>query len=236
MCKIVWLITGNKGGCGKSVMAKCLVEWLQNLSASITVVDGDTHTFDIASVFSEYLPTARFDLHDTTGWSFLSDYLCSPHRDGRLVNSHIVTNLPDRIHHQVMLFFEHFIRLIQAYDFQVKVLFVMNALPDGLHLFGRLTEIFPEVIPVKNLAFAKVKEFIHFDAAYGFQQKARVLLLPGMNPRIMQVVRESNLSFADFLSQTDDQESNFIYAKIAVAEWRDSMLEEFDDTLYVDES
>src|SRR5260364_29331 len=216
MYKIIWLITGNKGGCGKSVMAKCMVEWLHNLSTFITVVDGDTHTSDVATVFS--------------------DYLCAPNRDEKLISHHIVTNLPDRMSYQVMSFFERFIQLTQAYDFQVKVLFVMNALPDGLYLFGKLTTVIPEVIPVKNLAFAKAREFIHFDATYGLQQKRRILLLPGMNPRIMQVVRASNLSFADFLSQTGNQESNFVYAKVVVAEWRERMIDALNDTLYTDAS
>ncbi|WP_042688053.1 hypothetical protein [Candidatus Glomeribacter gigasporarum] len=236
MYKIIWLITGNKGGCGKSVMAKCMVEWLHNLSTFITVVDGDTHTSDVATVFSDYLSTAQFDLHDVTGWLSFSDYLCAPNRDEKLISHHIVTNLPDRMSYQVMSFFERFIQLTQAYDFQVKVLFVMNALPDGLYLFGKLTTVIPEVIPVKNLAFAKAREFIHFDATYGLQQKRRILLLPGMNPRIMQVVRASNLSFADFLSQTGNQESNFVYAKVVVAEWRERMLEALNDTLYTDAS
>lgn len=53
-----------------------------------------------------------------------------------------------------------------------------------------------------------------------------------MNSRIMQVVRESNLSFADFINQEGDQDSNFIYARIVVAEWRTNMQEAFDDALY----
>lgn len=232
MDRIVWLVAGNKGGCGKSVMAKALIEWLQNQSARITVVDGDVRTPDVSAVFNSALPTRQFDLHDADGWPLFSDFLCTADADGVLVDGHVVTNLPDGINDRAVLFFERFIRLVQAYGFQVRVLFVMNTLPDGLHFFGRLAQTFPDVVPVKNLAFGKVREFAHFDAAYGADHDDRVLPLPAMNGRIMQVVRESNLSFGDFINQEGDQESNFIYARIVVAEWRTNMQEAFDDALY----
>jgi len=234
MDRVVWLVAGNKGGCGKSVAAKSLVEWLRNLSLPITIVDGDTRTPDVASVFSEFLPTYRFDLHDASGWPSFSDFLCTADEDGVIVSGHVVTNLPDGINDRAMLFFERFVRLVQAYGYQVRVLFVMNPLPDGLHFFGRLAQAFPTVTPVKNLCFGKVRQFEHFDAAYGADHDDRVVLLPAMNGRIMQVVRESNLSFSDFIAQEGDQESNFVYAKMVVSEWRESMLEALDDAVYTE--
>ncbi|TCK32056.1 hypothetical protein B0G84_9194 [Paraburkholderia sp. BL8N3] len=236
MDRVVWLIAGNKGGCGKSVMAKCLVEWLRASSHPVTVVDGDTRTPDVAAVFADTLPTHRFDLHDSNGWPSFSDFLCTADQDGVVVSGHVVTNLPDGINDRAMLFFERFIRLVQAYGYTVRVLFVMNTLPDGLHFFGRLIQSFPSVTPVKNLCFGRVREFEHFDAAYGEEHGERCLLLPAMNTRIMQVVRDSVLSFADFVAQEGDGEakSNFVYAKIVVSDWRDSMVEALDDALYTD--
>ncbi|KAA0178804.1 hypothetical protein FX016_23000 [Cupriavidus gilardii] len=209
-----------------------MVEWLRQGGMPVTVVDGDARTPDVAAVFTDVLPTLRFDLHDASGWPAYSDFLCTADDDGVLVSGHVVTNLPDGINERAMLFFERFMHLVQAYGFEVRVLFVMNRLPDGLHLFGRLQQAFPDVIPVKNLAFGKVREFEHFDLAYGAALDDRVVLLPAMNPRIMEVVRESALPFSAFLDQSTDQESNFIYAKLVVSEWRDSAFEAFDDVLY----
>ncbi|CAG2138191.1 hypothetical protein LMG19282_01459 [Cupriavidus campinensis] len=234
MDRFVWLVVGNKGGCGKSVVAKGLVDWLRAERESVTVVDGDARTPDVADAFAALLQTKRFDLHDVTGWPAFSDYLCTSDEDGVLVSGHVVTNLPDGINDRAMLFFERFVRLSQAYGFQVKVLFVMNPLPDGLHLFGRLLQTFPEVIPVKNLAFGKVREFVHFDTAYGAELDDRVVLLPAMNPRIMQVVRESALSYTDFLDQTGNHEGNFVYAKLVVHDWRAALFEALEDVLYTD--
>lgn len=246
MNKVVWLVAGNKGGSGKSVTSKSLIDWLYKLDQPITVVEGDLRTPDVAAVYAQsshddgateeriILPCMRFDLHDASGWPAFSDYLCTADEDGVLVNGHVVTNLPDGISDRAMLFFERFVHLVQAYGFRVRVLFVMNTLPDGLHFFGRLVQTFSDVIPVKNLAFGKVRQFEYFDAAYGLEFDDRVLLLPAMAPRIMQVVRESNYSFSDFLAQRGNQRSNTFHAKLVVAEWRDNMLEAFDDALYTD--
>lgn len=226
MDKVVWLVAGNKGGAGKSVVAKSLVEWLKRQEVSIMVVDGDTRTPDVASVFNTIYKTEQFDLHEDAGWPLFSDALCQPDIEG-----HVVTNLPDGINERAIQFFERFATLVDSYGYQVKVLFVMNTLPDGLHLFARLADSFPEVIPVKNLHFGQSSSFAHFDEAYGPEHAERTILFPSMNPRIMQVVRESNLAFSEFVQQTDDSESNFSYAKIVVADWFDSMQEALDDFL-----
>lgn len=223
---MVWLVAGNKGGAGKSVVAKSLVEWLKRQAVAIAIVDGDTRTPDVASVFNTSYQTKTFDLHEDAGWPLFSDALCQPKIEG-----HVVTNLPDGINDRAIQFFERFATLVNGYGFQVKVLFVMNTLPDGLHLFARLANSFPEVIAVKNLHFGAGGTFAHFDEAYGRDHGERTILFPSMNPRIMQVVRESNLSFSEFTRQTDDSEGNFTYAKIVVADWFDSMQEAFDDVL-----
>lgn len=245
MNRVVWLVAGNKGAAGKSVTAKCLAEWLHSHEEPVTIVEGDRRTPDVAAVYESltaegaaatrmHFQCRHFDLQVEEGWPEFSDYLCTADEDGVLVDGHVVTNLPDSITDRAILYFERFVHLVRAYGFRVRVLFVMNTLPDGLHFFGKLTQVFPEVIPVKNLHFGKARDFKHFDIAYGLQYEERVLMLPPMNQRIMHVVRESSLSFADFTDQRDNQPSNFLYAKIVTATWRSDMLEALDDALLMD--
>ncbi len=226
MDKVVWLVAGNKGGAGKSVVAKSLVEWLKIQKVPITVIDGDQCTLDVYSVFNTLYRTEQFNLHDDSGWALFSDLLCQPDMIG-----HVVTNLPDGVNKRVIQFFQKFSTIVSYHGFQVKVLFVMNTLPDGLQLFLNLSEAFPTVIPIKNLFFGAGSKFTHFDAAYGHEYLDKTILFPRMNPNIMQVVRESNMSFSEFIQQRDNSENNFIYAKIVVSNWQAHMLEAFDDFL-----
>lgn len=243
MNRYVWLVTGNKGAVGKSVAAKSLIEWLHSREEPVTVVEGDRRTPDVAAVYETSRSTGEtgseiacrsFDLQIEEGWPQFSDYLCTADEDGVLISGHVVTNLPDSITERAMLYFERFVHLVQAYGFKVRVLFVMNTLPDGLHFFGKLIRVFPDVIPVKNLHFGKARDFKHFDSAYGFDYEDRILMMPAMNQRIMHVVRESNLTFGDFTNQRGNEPSNFAYAKIVVATWRSDMLEALDDVSLLD--
>ena len=225
MDKVVWLVGGNKGGVGKSVLAKSMVEWLQRKIVPITIIDGDQHTPDVAAVFNGTLPTKLFNLHEDAGWPNFTDYLCQND-----IKGHIVANLPDSINETAIHFSERFNMLVQGYGYHVKVLFVINTLPDGLSLFARMANLY-EVIPVKNLHFGRPYAFPHFDTAYGREHGEQTILFPAMNMRIMHLVRESNLSFSDFITQNDESESNFTYAKLVVADWHDAMLEAIDDIL-----
>ncbi len=226
MDKVVWLIAGNKGGVGKSAVAKAVVEWLQSHETPVMVVDGDKRTPDVHEAFNELLTTEQFDLNDEIGWPLFSDFLCETDFAG-----HVVTNLPDGISDRAILYFQRLERLALGYNFEVKVLFVLNTLPDGLHLFDRLSESFKTVFPIKNLCFGTPAEFEHFEITFAARYEGKLVLFPKMAPRIMSLVRESGLPYQQFAEQSGDAKSNFTYAKLVVADWRDSMIEALDEVL-----
>lgn len=226
MDKVAWLVAGNKGGAGKSVVAKGLADWLRHHQVPLTVVEGDKRTPDVLAAYEEAVKTAQFDLAEDSGWAGLSDFLCSDDVGGQ-----IVINLPDGISDRAVLYFKRVERLAQSYSFQVKALFVVNTLPDGLTLFRELVDSFEHVVPVKNLHFGRPAAFSHFDGAFGKEFEDRIVLFPRLNAALMMVVRESMLSYQDFIRQAGNGVSNFTYAKIAVADWRDSMFEALEDVL-----
>ncbi len=226
MDKVVWLIAGNKGGVGKSAVAKAFVEWLKSHEAPVMIVDGDKRTPDVHEAFNELLVTKQFDLNDEIGWPLFSDFICETDFDG-----HIVTNLPDGISDRAILYFGRLEQLALGYKFEVKVLFVINTLPDGLNVFDRLSGSFKTIFPIKNLYFGAPANFNHFDITFAERYEGKLILFPKMAPRIMTLVRESGLPYQQFAEQTGDAKSNFTYAKLVVADWRDSMIEALDEVL-----
>lgn len=229
MDKVVWLVAGNKGGAGKSVVAKVLAGWLRDQPVPVIVVDGDTRTADVARAFEDSLPVTQFRLDEDSGWRDYSDFIGAH----RLVG-HIVTNLPDGLTDRAIDFLDRFRMVATAHGFTVKVLFVMNALPDGLHLLPDLGAIAPELYPVKNLHFGAAETFTHFDKAYGETFAESVVLLPALNPNLMTVARESGLAFGAFSTQRANTKTNFVLAKLAVSSWYAAACEAFDDVLYGD--
>lgn len=230
MDKVVYLIAGNKGGVGKSAVAKSLVEWLRFRETPAMIVDGDKRTPDVHAAFNDLVPTEQFDLNDESGWPLFSDFLCQTQFAG-----HIVTNLPDGISERVILYFQRLEHLANNFDFEVKVLFVINTLPDGLRLFDKLSDSFKNVYPVKNLVFGVSSDFSHFDAAFGIRYENRIIHFPKMPPKIMMLVRESSMPFQQFAEQTGDSRTNFTYAKLIVSDWRESMFDSFDEILLGDQ-
>lgn len=226
MDKVVWLVAGNKGGVGKSVVAKAFVEWLQLHETPVLVVDGDTRTPDVHLAFHDMFATEQFDLNDEAGWQQFSDFLCETDFVG-----HTVTNLPDGISNRALMYSQRLTQLAQAYQFQIKVLFVINTLPDGLHLFNQLRASFNTVFTIKNLYFGESSEFDFFDHTLAQSCEGRIILLPKMMPRIMALARASHMPFHQFATQEGDAKTNFIYARLVMAEWLSNVNEALDDVL-----
>lgn len=226
MDKVVWLVAGNKGGVGKSVVAKAFVEWLQIHETPVLVVDGDTRTPDVHLTFKNLLVTEQFDLNDESGWQQFSDFLCETDFIG-----HTVTNLPDGISDRALLYSQRLVQLAIGYHFQIKVLFVINTLPDGLHLFDQLRRSFSAIFTIKNLYFGEASEFEHFDIAFAPSCDGRIILLPKMMPRIMALARSTQMPFHQFATQVGDAKTNFSYAKLVVADWLNEVYASLDEVL-----
>lgn len=228
MDRVVWLVAGNKGGVGKSIVAKSMTDWLCSETVPVIVVEGDTRTPDVRAAFGGFLSTEKFDLSEARGWEEYSDFICNTE-----FNGHIVTNLPDAISDRLIFSLLALNELAVSHGIHVKLLFVINTLPDGLHLLERLGEGFKDIYIVKNLYFGAPHAFAPFDqmALLHQQYEDKVILLPRMNPNIMMVVREARMSFNKFIVQTGNSRSNTTYAKMVVADWRDAMYEALADTL-----
>lgn len=227
MDKVVWLVAGNKGGAGKSAVAKTLIGWLRGQPVPVIVVEGDARTADVARAFEDSLAVTRFRLDEEAGWREYCDFI-GAHR----IVGHVVTNMPDGLTDKAIDFLARFQAVAEAHGFTVKVLFVMNALPDGLHLLPDLKRAVREVFPVKNLHFGSPSKFRHFDDAYGSDYGDETVLFPGLNPNIMTVARESGLAFDGFIRNRTNTPTNFMYARIAVSAWYADACEAFDDVLY----
>lgn len=227
MDRVVWLVAGNKGGVGKSAVAKALAGWLRARPVPVIVIDGDGRTPDVARAFEDSLHVSQMRLDEDGGWREYADFIGAH----RLVG-HLVTNLPDGISERAIGFLDRFRIVAEAHGFTVKVLFVMNTLPDGLHLLSELGFVMQSLYPIKNLHFGAAGSFSHFDAAYGDTYADQTILFPALNPRIMSVARESGMSFGSFSTQRTESPSNFAMAKIAVAHWYADACESFADVLY----
>lgn len=230
MQRTVWLVAGNKGGAGKSALAKLLVEWLLNHRLNVRVADGDARTPDVAQSFRNALSVWTFDLNDEDGWPAFADWLYAP--DAPV--GHVVTNLPDGISDRAMRFLTRFRELGIGCGWRIRVLFLLCNLPDGLPMFARLERTFPDVLPVKNLHFGKPSSFVDFDQAFP-ELADQCVLFPALSRSVMTAVRQSTLPYSAFATQRGEAKTNISYHKAAVAQWEVSAREALDDFLFGDD-
>ncbi|MFJ3317170.1 hypothetical protein ACIPLR_17585 [Herbaspirillum huttiense] len=222
MKSIIWLIAGNKGSVGKSAVAKAFIEWLEHNRQRLYVVDGDTRTPDVAQVYCVHYETLRPNLQEQRGWEQLADWL--PQKQG-----HIVANLPEGVTDRAIEYFESFAKIAGSQSFEVRVLFVMNTLPDGISLIRHLDRHF-DTVAVKNLHFGRPLDFVDFNLLYE-ERDANTVYFPAMNRIAMTAARNSGLTFEEFTTQRNNSVTNLLSNKIVVAEWRQRVFEAFDDVL-----
>jgi predicted ABC-type ATPase len=221
MDKTVWIITGHQGGCGKSVLSMCLVEWLVDQGHKIAIVDGDLVTRDIAKLSKRHYPTIALDLETDPGWDEFADFLCSGNLSG-----HFVANTRNSLTPQTLGAISRFCEITKTYGFTVSVLYIVPKTRDPL--FAAVRQRITLTTPVKNLANgARPSDYGAFDTAHGPIE--REVLLPPLRSDLMDQVKLSSLNFHAFTLQKGDAQTNCVVPKIEVAEWRDHMLNALDD-------
>lgn len=222
--KRAWIVAGNKGGVGKSLVAKLLVEWLAKECRLVTVIDGDIRTADVYQAFIDEYQCIQFDLADWDGWLALTDEMYALEGD-------VVINLPDGISAKAVDWFSRFYPMVTDFQFDITALFVINTLPDGLEFYPELKRCFPNVHPVKNLYFGDMDDFQHFDAMTDGAEGD--IILPAMNRELMGVVRNTNLSFSKYLQGGDDPRI-FLTARVTLGEWVGEAFAALDDLKLLD--
>lgn len=225
MGKVFWLIAGNKGGVGKSTVASAFIEWLASHNVKTLICDGDSRTPDVAQAYCLRFSTKKFDLHNQRGWEETADWLLG--KDG-----HVVANLPDGVSDRAIKYFQDFKSLANSMNFEVKMLFVMNTLSDGISMIGRIQNHI-DIIPVKNLIWGKSSDFRDFNTLYNFGEN--VILFPPSNKVAQTMLRDSSLSLTEFISQKSRHaSSNILSVKASVACWLQTSFEAFEDILIGD--
>lgn len=230
MTKTVWLVAGNKGNVGKSVVAKALVEWHQKRGENVIVVDGDIETGDVAQAFTTDVDIVeQFDLSTGNGWAHFADWICSANP-----NAQIVTNLPDGVTEKTLMALERYKPTVDAFGFATRALFVMNTLPDGLRLLPRLLKVVRHVYPVKNLFFGPPRDFVFFERKYARHFPASTVFLPKLCGPVMNQIRADGLSYSQVL-EGGNMQCHSLYSRMELTQWLDRVMAALDEVFTEEE-
>lgn len=167
--KTVWMISGNKGGVGKSLFCLALASALEMRQIKFAVLDGDKRTGDVHSTFLRKCPAREADFRSLNPWS---------HQDpndakydvmiNQLLNAspHLIINTPDGADNILMKWFDMTLKHTETHNVLFKFIYLMSDRPDGLNTLPDLIERFSFLYPVRNLHFGTINLFAAFNRDY----------------------------------------------------------------------
>lgn len=167
--KTVWMISGNKGGVGKSLFCLALASALEMRRETFAVLDGDGRTGDVYSAFERKCPARLGDFRELRPES----HTC--HLDGvyeqmlrQLLRSspNLIINTPDGADNIMTKWFDVTLSHTEVNNYHFKFIYLMSDRPDGLDILPELAKRFQFLYPVRNLHFGDPALFSVFNDKY----------------------------------------------------------------------
>jgi len=175
--KTVWMISGNKGGVGKSLFCLALASALEARGASnefkedakYAVLDGDGRTGDVHAIFKRKCPARWADFRelrpDTHNCMADGEYEDLIHRL-LVANNHLIINTPDGADKILLKWFDKTLAHTEPNNYRFNLIYLMSDRPDGLESLNDLATRFQYLYPVYNNYFGNESVFSSFNREY----------------------------------------------------------------------
>lgn len=167
--KTVWMISGNKGGVGKSLFCFALASALEMRGEQFAVLDGDGRTGDVHAAFTRKCPARWGDFRELRPEShncpFDSVYEGMLHQLLR-GSPNLIINTPDGADSILTKWFDVTLKHTESNNYQFKFIYLMSDRPDGLEILPELAHRFQFLYPVRNLHFGGDHLFAAFNREY----------------------------------------------------------------------
>lgn len=164
--KTVWMVSGNKGGVGKSLWCLAMASAFEMRGLPFAVYDGDGRTGDVFGVFNRKVPARHGDFRLLRPESHLSDLdeVYQTHLHKLLAGSpHLIVNTPDGADAVLKKWFDLTLRHTETSNVNFRFVYLMSDRPDGLDMLPELAKSFMFLYPVRNLHFGPERVFSAFN-------------------------------------------------------------------------
>ncbi len=195
--KTIYLVGGEKGGVGKSMLTLSLAE-IMRTTEHVLVIDGDESNPDVFKSLKDKTPQnveiATANLDTEGGWQVLVEQLAS------FTGSAIVINSPARYRLVAAKFFDYLTTAANDNGYEIKVLWPINRQRDGLVQLRSAITGYLSGIPVwvvRNLHFGDKEKFVLFDESGIRSQVAGVLDMPDLSDRVTDKIYSERINLAN---------------------------------------
>jgi hypothetical protein len=192
--KTIWMVSGNKGGVGKSLFCLALASALGTLGEKFSVLDGDGRTGDVYAAFARKCPARQGDFRELRPESHNCSY--DGLYEGMLhallrTSTDLIINTPDGADSVLLKWFDVTLKHTESNNYQFKFIYLMSDRADGLDTLGELAQRFQFLYPVRNLHFGPSSLFDVFNRDYApsFKSVLDFPVLRGDEARMLFAVK-----------------------------------------------
>jgi hypothetical protein len=135
MGKPVYMVSGSKGGVGKSIVSMSLIHYLSKHDEKLLLIDADTANPDVGKAYGKIVETIYINLDEKDGWMDLVNRLAVQ------PDETVVINTPARSGEGVKLYGTLLTESMQELERKLVTLWVINSQRDSLQLLKDYLDI-----------------------------------------------------------------------------------------------
>lgn len=178
--KTIYMISGNKGGVGKSLFCLALASAFDMRGEHYAIFDGDGRTGDVFSTFTNKVPARWGDFRllrpESHNCNLDAEYEIALQKLLR-GSPNLIINTPDGADSILAKWFDATLAHTESNNLQFKLIYLLSDRPDGLDMLDELAKRFQFMYPVRNLYFGEANLFSAFNSGYARKFNA-VIELP----------------------------------------------------------
>lgn len=233
MTKTVWMVCGNRGGVGKSLVSLALISCLMSIARrQVATLDGDGRSPDVHAACVRKIPSRavdfrklrpdRFDDMSVFDYESIVQNLLS-------ISTDLVINTPDGADDVLMQWFDSTLRFTESANVHFKMLYVMNHRENGLDILPDMARRFAFLFPIRNLHFARADAFTAFEENHeeGFRRTFDFPVL--RDDEVTQLLVKQYLP-----SEFVDTRGGYILSRQRVKNWLDEASNVFLEIMDID--
>ena len=189
----LYLVSGSKGGVGKSLVTLALIDYLQRHNQTPMLVETDTSNPDVMKAIQPEIGCMAFDLDHADGWISPVN-LCDGQQD-----KPVVVNTAARSNHGVARYGSTLGNTLDELKRTLVVFWVINRQRDCLELLREFTTQLPQAIVhvVRNTYFGEADQFSLYresNLRKIIEAKGQSLDFPDLADRVSDDLRSQRLS------------------------------------------
>jgi len=236
MHKTIYMVSGNKGGVGKSLFCLALASSLDMMGELYAVFDGDGRTGDVFNIFNRKCPARWGDFRNLRPESHVckldGEYEDTLHK--LLQGSpNLIVNTPDGADSVLTKWFDVTLKHTESNNYQFKFIYLMSDRPDGLDILPELAERFQFLYPIRNLHFGNAGLFSAFNRDYmsGFKV---IVDLPPLRSEEVRMLFDVKTHPAEALRLKRKESNTFAFSAMTrsrLLEWQKQVNELLIDVI-----